>query len=511
MCVWKKRAVCVLLALALALGLLAGCQSNLNDGDKDTLIFGTHADPGTLAPAGTNARQATRIKWNIYETLCNLGYDGQMQPVLAESWELVDSTHWKFYLREGVVFHNGDVMTPQDVLFSFELAAAGTFAGASGKNMDLENAVIDEKENSLTIALFEPDSTFLYSAASYCITSRRAYEADPDGMVNRPIGSGPYVCEEYVVGDSVTLARFENYWGEPAVIEHVIYRVIPESSQRAIELETGGVDFIFEMDQTDASRLKDDPHFQIETKSSITNECLFYNNWEGSPFSDKRVRQAVSYAINAEAVLKVVYQNGAVSSTFFTDVYDLWKDEYRENELYPYDLDKAKALMEEAGYADGFDAVLLVESVSSRMLMAEVIQNMLEKINIHVSVSVLEGAGFYGTFRYPDSGWDMFINGSSTQSTALALTRNLMGNSSNNYESFFNQEMWDLIDTGLAAGTVEEQQAVMDRIVELFREEIPYYPIHDNVEIAAYRSSLQNFQFFNAVSAYPADLYFENG
>lgn len=500
--------MCLALMLLLS-GLLGGCQKSEEE-RKDTLIIATHKDPGTLAPAGTNAKQATRIKWNIYETLCNLGYDNQLQPVLAYSWEMVDSTHWKFYLRDNVRFHNGDVMTPEDVLFSFDLAANGTFAGASGKNIDLDHSVADEAENSVTIALYEPDSTFLYNVASYCITSKRAYESDADGMINHPVGSGPYVCDTYVVGDSVSLTRFPDYWGEPAAMEHVIYRVIPEASQRAIELETGGVDFAFEVEQTDAERLELDSHFCVETNNSLTNECIFYNNWEGSPFCDKRVRQAVSYAVNAEAIKKVVYRNGEVSSTFFTDAYDLWKEEYAGRELYPYNLDKAKELMEEAGYGDGFDAVLLVESNPTRILLAEVLQNMLEKINIHVTVSVLDGASFYGTFQHPDGGWDMFINASSTQAGAMSLTRNLMGDSSNNYESFYNEELLELISEGIGSVNQEQAQAVMDQIVDLFQEEIPYYPLHDNIEIVAYRSELQNFRFFCGFSMWPADLTFES-
>jgi len=212
-----------------------------------TLIVAQGADPVTLDPQGQNDQPSARVRIQIYETLVGFDKDINIVPLLGESWEFVTPTQLEFKLRQGVKFHNGDEFTAEDVKYSIErVKNSATVAFLLEAVSDVE--VVDKY--TVRINLAYPYTAILNHLAhpSTAIVNRRSIEEAGDNFgATVAVGTGPFIFKEWVSGSHVTLVRNDNYWGEPAKVQELIIRSIPEPTVRAIELETGGVDIAYNL------------------------------------------------------------------------------------------------------------------------------------------------------------------------------------------------------------------------------------------------------------------------
>jgi peptide/nickel transport system substrate-binding protein len=361
---------------------------------KDTLTIGMASDAKTLDPHGTNDTTSSSTMIQIYEPLLEVAADKSLVPVLAESWEQLDETTYKFYLRKGVKFHNGEEMTADDVIFTLHRMTLPESAPVTlyGSNINPEGF---EKIDDYTVIVKSngPIAGFLanFSHTSGYIMNKKAVEASGENYGNEPIGTGPFKLLSKTKGDRTTMERFDDYWGEKAKVKTLIYRAIPEANSRVIELETGNIDLTYNLPFSEIRRMREENKVDVVLTPgmSITYMGLNYN---AKPFDDLRVRRAIDMAIDKEALNEVVYDGNASVPVGPL----LSKHSYYPKDAKPfvYDPEGAKKLLEEAGLPKDFKMTIWTNDTKERIDSATIIQAQLAEVGITCEIQILE----WGTF-----------------------------------------------------------------------------------------------------------------
>lgn len=287
---------------------------------KDTLIVAKDEDVTSLDPQAIVNQKSFSVYCNLYEGLVT--YDAEtkeISPCLATEWEAIDDKTYHFKLREGVKFHDGNVMTSEDVCFSFERAMS---SGVVSTYFNYLDSIEPDGDNAVIMHLKMPYAQ-LYQALSNpsaVVVSKKAVEQYGDDFAKNPSGTGAYKLKEWKQADSITLEAFEDYWGEKPVTPTVVYKVIPEGSQRTIMLENGEADIAYAVLPNDAGRIEDSADLTMIHEPGY--KCmLFYLKTDSktSPVKDSKVRQAIQYAVNKQEIADTVaYGYGQVGSLYCT-------------------------------------------------------------------------------------------------------------------------------------------------------------------------------------------------
>jgi ABC-type transport system substrate-binding protein len=391
--------VCVLLTLV-ALPLMVSCAKQIPPRVEQKLVVAWPSDVESLdMHRCTGANQLTMT---VMETLTWVTPQGEIAPCLAESWEMSkDATSVILHLREGVKFHDGEVLNAEAVKLNFDRRldpAAGTW-GAHLLRAVAAVSVVDEYtvkiENKYSFAA----TLYMLAHPSSSIQSPVSLRASWDKAVANPIGTGPFVFKEYLPGDKLTMVANENYWGEKPKLSEVVMRVIPDAASRMAALDTGEVDVALDVPAADIPRLEADPNINIDYCPSKSMTCVGLNNLV-EPFTDKRVRQALNYAVNKETIVKYILGGaGHVADSTMSPALQY----YTPIMTYEYNIEKAKALLTEAGYPDGFTTTLHygVGFYNMGDLVCTAVQADLAKVGVKVKLIPVEGAAWYPFILHP--------------------------------------------------------------------------------------------------------------
>ncbi len=320
-----------------------------------------------------------------------------MAPSLAESWTVSpDQRVYEFKLREGLKFHNGDPFTAEDVKFSFHRAKATRMLQEKVR----EVAVVDRYR--VRFHLHEPWPDFLtfygtlVSGAGWIAPRRYVEQVGPDGFKKHPIGLGPYRFMSHTPGVELVLEAFEGYWRKIPSVKRLVFKSVPEATTRAAMLKRGEVDVAYLLDVPQAQEIKRDPNLKLAFSGGIAVHFLdFFDQWDPkSPWHDRRVRLAANYAIDRRALseaetLGASRPTGSIIPRAFEFALPI--------EPYPYDPAKAKQLLAEAGYPNGFDAGEL-HQVPPYFSMGETIIGYLGAVGIKLRMRPMERAAFFSTW-----------------------------------------------------------------------------------------------------------------
>ena len=353
---------------------------------NDTLIYGKGHSAITLDPGQIDEGGSSHVVVQMVETLLEFKPGTtEIVPGLAESYEMsADGKEITFHLRKGVKFHDGTEMDADAVVFSlarqhdkdhpYNQYGPWKQWGANGwsdkynedgslKSLGIIKDILKVDDDTVKIVLNEPDASILVSFTSYYtgIVSPTAVQKDPENFKKHPVATGPFQFSKWVKDDYVAVERFDDYWGEPAKLKRVIFKVYPDATARSMALKKGEVDIIDPPDYDNLLELMKEPTLNILKQEglSIGYVCLFVKR---APFDNKLVRQAMNYAINKDEIIKAVYgELGTPSNAPIPK--SLWGYN-TELEPYSYDPEKAKQLLTEAGYGDGFEFELFALPVS---------------------------------------------------------------------------------------------------------------------------------------------------
>jgi peptide/nickel transport system substrate-binding protein len=351
---------------------------------KDTLVAVLSADPGTADPQSSNMVIIASVIRNFFDPLLSENADGSVEPGLATSWEVLDDTTIRFKLREGVNFHNGNPFTADDVYYSFKRAKANPLSASTFQYFDLENTkIVDDYTLDLKlIRPYAPIYNTLSGARGFIVDKEYTEEVGDAFAAVNPVGTGPYKFVSWISGSEIRGVRFDDYWNVPAATPNLLLKFIPEAANRAIELETGNADVIYEIDSADAARVEALPNAHTETGRSFRYYTLTFS-MQDPVLANKDLRYALSYAIDKEALVKAVFGDFAVAANGF---YPASVFAFKDTGVLPYDPVEAKRLLVQAGYPNGLTLKFNHEAREADSRMAEVIQNMWRQIGVTVDI-----------------------------------------------------------------------------------------------------------------------------
>jgi peptide/nickel transport system substrate-binding protein len=335
--------------------------------DRDTVVIGVEKEFYNLDGLVAVSGDSLRYGWQIYDTLYGFDLKGNLVPRLATSVKVSDDSRvFTYKLRPNVKFHNGATLTSRDVKASLEHILDPR---SKSTRRPFFAPVVDSVEtpDDLTVVfrLKTPDGAFANKIAGYLYIIPADYLAslpNPDAFAQKPISLGPYKFKSLAPGGSeLVLERFDDYWGEKPHVKTLIFRAITEPASRVNAVLRGEVDLSVALPFSDYARLKKESGLDvIESRVASPVYVRVYTSDKTSPFSNVKVRQALSYAIDTHAIIKsVLYGVGEPLGTMISNYYPYGAD--RSIKQYPYDPAKARTLLAEAGYPKGFDTTLNIQ------------------------------------------------------------------------------------------------------------------------------------------------------
>lgn len=501
----KKSLWALLLTLALAL-VLAACAGGGDDAGDDPaegdpeggetgtetggeaggdLILAVLSDASSLDPHGSNDVPSSVVQANIYETLVNRNENNEIVEGLASSWEQIDETTWSFTLQEGVTFHDGEEFNAEVVkmnldrvrdeaiasprFFLYEMITDVEVTG------DYEVQITTEYPFAPLLAHLSHNGGGMISPASIEADYAAMEEgSDPGSVISEaPVGTGFFVFDTWQVGSEIRLTKNEDYWGEAAKVDTVAFRVVPDSQVRTADLETGNVHIIDPVQPNEVERINNSGAGSVLQKASSSLAYLGFNT-EKEPFNDPLVRQAISLAVDREAIISGVYENygiaaiGPLAPGIFGYTEDI--------DAVEYNMDEARALLEEAGMADGFSTSIWTNDNPQRQAMAVLIQESLAELNIEVEIEVME----FGAYLEQTAAGqhDMFIlgwsnpTGDADYGTYALFHSSQKGNPGN--RSFYeNPEVDALLDEGRREADPAAREEIYAEVAQLLTDDAP--------------------------------------
>lgn len=399
----RIRSLLTGLGFAVSAALLTGGTSAQSPSPV-TLTIARTAEAPSLDPHEATAAPSVYVYANIFDTLVVQDHDLSLKPGLAERWEQINPTTWRFHLRHGVTFHDGTPFNAQAVKFTFDraldaktpargLSMAGPVSGA---------AVVDDY--TVDISTPKPYGPFLHSMTQvfvFGIVSPTAVKKYGDDFGRNPVGTGPFAFDSWQQNNQIVLKRNDGYWGGKPKIDRLVFRVIPEASAQLIALGTGEIDGIVSPDANVLPRLKSDKNVVVHEVPGIRMLYLGFNT-KRPIFEDVRVRQAFNHAINRQAIASQVLRGTAVPAKGYLPEGVFGFVNVGE---YAFDPEAAKRLLAEAGWKPGADGKLQKDGVPltvnfwgytgrdpSSRLIGEVVQSDLQKIGVTVNLRIWEYA-----------------------------------------------------------------------------------------------------------------------
>lgn len=516
----RKQIMAAFLTAAMAL-TMAACGGDSSTGSsgaasgaataeggeyKDTLVVGTYGDQDTLDPqVNVTNDKVLRL---LYDGLLTHGEDGTIEAALAESWEhSEDYLTWTFKLKEGIKFANGKELTSADVVATFERLINKDHPLRYSEKVEFLDSVtaIDDYTVEFTCNTATPifEETF---ASQCCFIMDADYIAeygydigiDP-ATIN---GTGPYTVTTWNADEVMIFEANPNWWGGTPGCQTIEYRVIPEASSRAMALETGEIDVLDRPSVEDYERLSQTEGLVGVSELGYGMHGFQFNCSEYSPCQDVNVRKAISYAIDRETMVEALYGPiGEVPTHSPLTPNVLY---YEDLGVAPYDPEKAKELLAEAGYADGLEiSIMTTGSYNKAVESAEVIKQQLEAVGITATIETVDSATFQASLNgiTPEElPWDMFIMGfgGSGLDPDAALRRvfetSADGLNTNNYGWYSNARVDELLEAGRVEMDPEKRAEMYKEVQQIVYLDDPV-AVYTNLRSSLYVISdkVENF------------------
>lgn len=368
-------------------------------GPQGTLRVALSTFPNSLYIPLTAERNADNVATQLYDSLVFLDKEGEIQPALAESWEVSeDGTEYTFYLRQGVTFHNGEPFTADDVIATWEYGKGEDSVWAEKYAVAETVEKIDDYTVKVTTA--EPNMLLLVTMHDFWAIVPDEYleEVGVDGFQENPVGTGPFRFVEWVKGDRIVYEANPDYWweGYPKV-ETLIFRPIPESSTRVAAIQTDEIDIVGRLSAEEAQRLMGAEGVKIIRYPVNRIYYIAFNNLTtgvGEPTEDARVRQAMNYAVDVDAIVDSIFDGFAKPAAGYVATGELG---YGVVEPFGYDPEKAQDLLAEAGYADGFsmDMACPAGAYPNFEEVCQAVVGYLGDVGIDVSLDIMESGHYW--------------------------------------------------------------------------------------------------------------------
>ena len=494
-------------------------------GEGGTYVFGRGGDSVRLDPAVITDGESARVTEQIFDTLVMFdGSSTELKPALARSWDIApDALTYTFNLRQGVRFHDGTPFDAHAVKWNFdrwmdpenqwhkEAVAAGAafeyFYDYTGFG-DVIAAVNVLDDFTVQISLSAPQGPFLLNLAlfPFAIVSPASAANGFDALSRNPVGTGPFRFVEWVPGDRIVLDRAESYWGEPANLDRVIVRVIPDNAARYLALRSNAIDMMENANPEDVANARRDRSLSVILRPPM-NIAYINMNVQIRPFDNVKVRQAIASAINRSAIVEALYGGtGSVAAQLIPPSLLGWNPELKGPQYNP---DRAKQLLAEAGYPNGFTTDFWYMPVArpyypSPQAIAEAFSADLAKVGIRTTLKT-EDWGTYlddrNALKFPI--WMLGWTGDNGDTDNFLFT--FFGNFRQD-NSWDNPQVRALLKQAQVSTDYAERDFIYKQVNQLLEQEMPRIPIaHNSVPLIA-RSYVKGYlphptatEYYNSV------------
>jgi len=451
---------------------------------KDTVVIAQGVDPSTLDPQNHYETPAFNICLNLYETLLLRDDNMKLQPLLASSWKLFNENTWEFKLRKGVKFQNGEECNAAAVKFSLERIADPK---NKMKQTTLQGIIdrVDILDDYTVRVITKKPYPYLDAQLGHIgaiMPPKYVQEKGPAYIAMHPVGTGPYKLVRWIKDDQLVLEANENYWGGPPKIKKVIFRPIPEATTRVAGLQTQELDLIVNIPPHLSRLMNWKGRSTVSKVPSSRVIFIAFDNTKGGPVADKRVRQAIAQAIDLDTILKKVLEGNAIRHGVPFTKYHFGYDP--EIKPYTYAPEKAKKLLAEAGYAQGFDLVL--NSPSGRYLndkeVSEAVVGDLRKIGINASVKIGEW-GTYMSMLYAHNGGPSYLLGWGGASFDADATLFPLLRTGQVLSHYTNPALDAMIEEARSIMDKNKRQKIYSEASRLLKEEAPWAFCYQQMDI----------------------------
>jgi peptide/nickel transport system substrate-binding protein len=438
---------------------------------------------------------------HIYETLFAMSVDGVLEPLLAESIEPGDEPQtFIIKLRQGISFTDGTpfnadaVKANIDWVLDTENAAPFRFLISRIQ----EVVVVDDYTVQINLdSDFAPLAAHL-SHGALAMISPSALDQGPDFLAANAIGTGPYMLANWARDEAVTLQRNPDYWGEPAKIDTVIFKVVKEDGARLVEVEAGTADIAVRVPPAEAERLAANPNIDIVTTPGLRTIYIFFNT-TAEPFDDPRVRQAVNYAVDVESIVRDLFDNAALVSRapFAEPIFG-----FAAQTPYNRDVEKARELLREAGIAEGTTVVLHHPTgrYIQDALVADAVRSQLRDVGLNVELRTLEWPQYVPFVRAeaPDNTVQFAMLGWGTPTMDADYALYALFHSSEvppgfNGAFYDNPDVDALLDAARTNPDPAARQAAYDEAIAIIWEDAPWLFLYSEIQLTAIRTNVEGF------------------
>ena len=460
--------------------------------EKKILTMAQKAEIKTLDPQKATDSVSRSIIKLINQTLVYIDNEGNIVPELAQEITKVSPKETLIKIKNDIKFSNGETLTIDDVLFSLERAKA-----SPKMSQDLYMIESFEKvdDRTLKINTLYDAGNLLHKLASggVAIVNKKAFEEDENNIV----GTGMFKLKEWVAGEKLVLERNEFFKDSKSNIDTLVVKFVPEANSRMIMLETGEIDLARDLLPLDFKKISEDTKFttvEIETPSNmflgfdLRNELL----------ADKRVRQAIAYAINNEDLVKTVFNGSASVATSPVPKITTGHNENSNN--YPQNIEKAKQLLAEAGYPNGFNIELFVSEDNQRIDMAVIIQDNLKKIGINAEIKTFQWAAYVSTIENPNIIKPLFImswniSNDDPDEVLYPLYHSSQIDAHTNVVFYKNEKFDNLISEARETTDKEKRMKLYEEAQDIIQEDLPHYTLVYPKQNFAYKASIKNIKY----------------
>ena len=475
-------------------------------GTRTDLVVAVPDEPPSLDPT-TNASAAIDqiLQENVYEGLVRVAPDGELEPGLATAFEVsADGLVYTFFLRQGVVFHDGRPFTAADVVATFERDRDPK----TGHPNPSYFAQIDQIEapDAATVVFRMKDVDASVLSLLALGDSVILPAPIPQDLASRPVGTGPFRFVEWRTGDLLRLERFPGYYraGVPH-LERVTFRFISDPASALASLLAGDVDLIARIPAETALSVKDDPRFKTVAGPQNLVQLLAMNKAR-APFSNLKVRQAIAHALDRAVIIEGTMFGYGIpigshltpSSPYYVDL--TW--------LYPHNVDEARRLLADAGYPQGFSAVLtLPQNYEIHVRTGEIVADLLERVGIHLEIELVEwGQWLSRVFNQAD--YDLTVMGHVGKLDPGAMLSNYGVETPNYYyrRGYSNPVLEGLLTEGRRTVDLERRKTIYAQAQEILAEDVVNYFIQDPYQIFVMKAGIAGFSPYSIYSIQVADV-----
>ncbi|MEJ7819557.1 MAG: ABC transporter substrate-binding protein [Rubrobacteraceae bacterium] len=482
---------------------VAGCGGGGSSETKSstppgTLNIALESEPPELDPYLSSAYVDRQVMASIYDKLVDIDENGEVQPMLAESFEVSDDgTEYTFELRDGVKFHDGEPFDAEAVKFNLDRYME------KDSTRSTEVAAIDsvEVEDDMTVkvTLKEPYAPFITVLADRAgiIASPKAIEENDGRISDNPIGTGPFKFVERRKGESITVEKNEDYWkdGLPKV-DKIVYKGIDDANVQLQNFRSGELDIIDSIPFVEFKNLQEGGDYVVSNEPGLGYIGIWLNVTQ-PPFEDKALRQALYQLVDREAIVKAVLRDvgGSPANSPFgkeSFAYDEKTDAFEKPSV-----SEAKKLLEEAGKPDGFSFTLKIDPSPESQQLGQIVQNNFKKAGIEVKLERLE----FGTLLEDSDGGDfeaLLLGWSGRVDPELNIGPFHETDGDFNDSGYSNPEVDDLLVEARRTSDEAERKKLYGQVVEILHEDVPYlYLFHNNQTTdVAFQGNIKGFKAY---------------